>query len=72
MVLFNHTTKILFFSVSNILGRDNVFGYQYANTPDTNGQFQRQAITQPADRFFFVGFFWTISSDKKANQLENL
>lgn len=64
--------KILFFSVSNILGRDNVFGYQYANTPDTNGQFQRQAITQPADRFFFVGFFWTISSDKKANQLENL
>lgn len=64
--------KILFFSVSNILGRDNVFGYQYANTPDVNGQFQRQAIRQPADRFFFVGFFWTISSDKKTNQLDNL
>jgi hypothetical protein len=64
--------KILYFSVSNIMGTDNVFGYQYANTPDMNGDFQRRAITQPADRFFFVGFFWTISDDKKTNQLDNL
>ncbi|RXR19102.1 TonB-dependent receptor [Flavobacterium amnicola] len=64
--------KILFFSVSNVLGRNNVFGYQYANSPDLAGQYQRQAIAQPAKRFFFVGFFWTISSDKKANQLDNL
>lgn len=64
--------KILYFSVSNVLGRDNVFGYQYANSPDLSGQFQRQAITQPADRFFFIGFFWTLSKDKTKNQLENL
>jgi outer membrane cobalamin receptor len=64
--------KILYFSISNVLGNNNVFGYQYANSPDLNGQFQRQAITQPADRFFFVGFFWTISGDKNKNQLENL
>lgn len=64
--------KILFFSVSNVLGRDNVFGYQYANSPDLAGQFQRQAISQPARRFVFVGFFWTISTDKKANQVDNL
>lgn len=64
--------KILYFSVSNIIGTDNVFSYQYANSPDLNGQFQRRAIGQPADRFFFVGFFWTISDNKKTNQLENL
>lgn len=64
--------KILYFSVSNVLGNNNVFGYQYANSPDLAGQFQRQAITQPADRFFFIGFFWTISQDKNKNQLENL
>ena len=66
------TQKILYFSISNVLGRDNVFGYQYAKTPDANSIFQREAIRQPADRFFFVGFFWTISKDKKTNQLENL
>lgn len=64
--------KVLFFSVTNVLGRDNVFGYQYANNADINGVFQREAIRQPADRFFFVGFFWTISTDKKANNLDNL
>ena len=64
--------KILYFSVSNITGSNNIFGYNYANTPDSNGQFAREAITQPADRFFFIGFFWTISTDKNTNQLENL
>ena len=54
------------------MGSNNVFGYSYANTVGADGQYARQAITQPADRFFFVGFFWTISADKKRNQLENL
>ena len=64
--------KILFVSVSNILGIKNTYGYNYANTPDINGTFQRQAIVPSADRFFFVGFFWTISDDKTKNQLDNL
>lgn len=64
--------KILFFSVTNVVGSTNVFGYQYANSPDVNGVYQRQPITQAADRFFFIGFFWTISDSKKDNQLNNL
>lgn len=64
--------KILYFSISNILGTDNVFGYQYAHTPDINGEYRRREITQPADRFVFLGFFWTISQDKRKNQLDNL
>jgi hypothetical protein len=66
------TQKILYFSVSNILGSQNVYGYDYAKNPDTNGFYNRAAITPTADRFFFVGFFWTISNDKKDNQLKNL
>ena len=64
--------KILYLSVSNLLGANNVFGYQYANSPDASGTFQRQAVTQPASRFFFIGFFWTISDNKKTNQLDQL
>ncbi|MNX31174.1 TonB-dependent Receptor Plug Domain protein [compost metagenome] len=66
------TQKILYFSVSNVLGRQNVFGYEYAVKPDANGIYNRMAITPTADRFFFLGFFWTISKDKKDNQLKNL
>lgn len=64
--------KILFFSVTNLFAFKNVFGYNYANTPNSDGVFERQAVVPTADRFFFVGYFWTISKDKKVNQLENL
>jgi len=64
--------KILFVSVSNVFGFENVYGYDYANSPDLNGTFQRQALLPSADRFFFIGFFWTISEDKTKNQLDNL
>ena len=64
--------KILYFSVNNVLGTQNVFGYNYKNEPNMNGNFERQAIIPSADRFFFVGFFWTISNNKNTNQLDNL
>ena len=64
--------KILYISVSNILGTQNVFGYEYSNAPDATGTFQRREIIPTADRFIFVGFFWTISNNKKENQLNNL
>ncbi|MFD0860838.1 carboxypeptidase-like regulatory domain-containing protein [Sungkyunkwania multivorans] len=64
--------KILYFSVNNVLATRNVFGYNYANTPNSEGFFDRQAIRPAADQFFFIGFFWTISGDKKSNQLDNL
>lgn len=64
--------KILYFSVNNVLGTKNVFGYNYKDTPNVQGNFDRQAIIPNADRFFFVGFFWTLSDDKKTNQLDNL
>ncbi len=64
--------KILYLSVNNVLGIRNVNGYQYVNTPDVNGQFNRRALRPATDQFFFVGFFWTISEDGKDNQLDNL
>ncbi len=64
--------KILYASVNNVLGFKNINGYQYANTPNLNGDFARRALQPAADQFFFIGFFWTISEDKKSNQLDNL
>ncbi|REH01135.1 TonB-dependent receptor [Flavobacterium aquicola] len=66
------TQKILYVSISNVLGNQNVFGYDYARLPDASGVYNRQAVTPTADRFFFIGFFWTISDNKNDNQLKNL
>ena len=64
--------KILYASVNNVLGFKNINGYQYVNTPNGTGHFDGRALRPAADQFFFIWFFWTISEDKKSNQLDNL
>ena len=64
--------KILYVSINNAFAFKNVNGYQYAKTPDGNGNFARRELLPAADQFFFVGFFWTISDNKTDNQLDNL
>jgi hypothetical protein len=63
---------IIHFSCSNVTGRDNIFGNTYAAQPDEQGFYASEPLRQPAPRFVFVGVFWTLSSDKNANQLNNL
>lgn len=63
---------IIYFSCTNLLGRDNIFGYQYSATPDANGRYVSKAIRQAAPRFLFVGVFLTITKSKAVNQLPNL
>jgi hypothetical protein len=58
-----HFTKIfgkftmLFGQVTNILGRDNILGYRYANHPDENGIYESEAVVPVFHRFYLVGVF---------------
>lgn len=63
---------IIYVSCTNLLGRDNIFGYNYATIPDSNGAYAERSIRQPALRFLFLGVFITISKNKSVNQLPNL
>jgi hypothetical protein len=63
---------IIHASVSNVNGRDNIFGYRYSDEMNPEGVFDRDPIRQSAPFFAFIGIFWTLSSDKTANQLNNL
>ncbi len=64
--------KILYCSVNNVLNFKNVYGYQYADVPNPNGVYMSRALTPASNQFFFVGFFWTLSSDPNDNQLNTL
>lgn len=59
--------KILYASVDNLLGRNPVYAYQF-----TQQGGQPDVINPTAKRFVYIGFMWTISSNKKSNQLDNL
>lgn len=64
--------KILYFSVSNPIGIKNINGYNYADLPNESGFYERMENRPSMDRFFFIGFFWTISENKQRNQLDTL
>jgi hypothetical protein len=63
---------IIYASCTNLLGRDNIFGYQYSVVPDAEGVYASRPIRQAAPRFLFLGVFITISKNKSINQLPNL
>ena len=63
---------IIYLSCTNLLGRDNIFGYEYSNVEKQDGTFNGRPIRQAAPRFLFIGIFITLSKDKTANQLPNL
>jgi hypothetical protein len=63
---------IFHFSVSNIPGFNNVYGYNYAPIPDTEGVYQSSEILPAAKRFFFIGCFITLSKKGELNQLDKI
>ncbi|MCI0751460.1 MAG: hypothetical protein L0Y35_06445 [Flammeovirgaceae bacterium] len=63
---------IVYFSCTNVLGRDNIFGYEFGNTQNGDGMYASRAIRQPARRFLFLGIFITLSKEKTINQLPSL
>lgn len=58
--------------VNNVLGINNIYGYEFADAPDTNGVYAGRAVTPAARRFIFLGVFITLSKNKGINQLPNL
>ncbi|MEM9325446.1 MAG: TonB-dependent receptor [Bacteroidota bacterium] len=69
--LFN-SQVILHAMVNNVLGINNIFGYEYVATPNEEGFYAGRPIMPPARRFIFVGVFITLSKNKSINQLPNL
>jgi hypothetical protein len=56
----------------NVLGRNNIFGYEYSNVKNSDGIYNSRPVRQAATRFVFIGIFITISKDKSMNQLPSL
>ena len=57
---------VIVFSVTNILGNDQVFGYRYS----TDGT-RRAAINPPATRGFFAGMFLSWGQDRTKDVINN-
>lgn len=57
VTILAHKRLIIHASASNILNKDNIFGYNYSSKPDTSGKYNRMPVTQYHKQFFVIGFF---------------
>ena len=57
---------VFVFSITNVLGSNNVYGYNYSN----NGN-NKQPILPPAKRFFFLGCFLSFGIDRTNDAINN-
>ena len=63
---------IVYLSCTNLLGRENIFGYEYSGQLNESGTYNSRPIGQSAKRFLFAGIFITLSKERSVNQLPNL
>ena len=57
---------VLVFSVTNIFGSNNIYSYNYSY----NGA-NKQAVTPPAKRFFYMGLFISFGIDRTQDAINN-
>lgn len=63
---------IVYLSINNLLGFNNIYSYKYANNRNNIGIYERQNIRPSQKRFIMLGLFITLSKNKKLNQLDTL
>jgi hypothetical protein len=57
--IFGKST-IIYASINNVLGRDNIFGYRYYSTPSSTGTYESIPVRAESRRFILFGLFVTI------------
>ncbi len=62
------TFVVLFASITNVLGYNAVYGYNY---PYSGNPELKQAITPPAKRFYFIGCFLSWGVDRTQDAINN-
>lgn len=65
--LFNNFT-IIHLSMSNLLGTEQIFGYNFSDYPDSGGNYNSVAIKPTSKRFIFLGIFISL---RESNTISN-
>jgi len=60
------TNTVVFASITNVLGANNVYGYNYSYSG-----LYKQAIVPPAQRFYFIGVFLSWGVDRTDDAINN-
>ena len=58
---------IVYVAATNVLGRENIYGYTYAGAADASGRFRSVAVLPPAPRMLLVAVLISINKTSKVD-----
>ncbi|MCW3116178.1 MAG: TonB-dependent receptor [Chitinophagaceae bacterium] len=62
---------VLIFNTNNVFGNNQVFGYHFSASKDVNGLYRNEAIIPMARRFYFIGIYLSIGTDRRKEIIDN-
>jgi len=62
---------VLIFNTNNVLGNNQVYGYHFAANKDADGRYRSEAVMPMARRFYFIGIYLSMGSDRRKEIIDN-
>ncbi len=71
LTIIGKANAVLIFNTNNVFGNNQVYGYHFATDKDVNGQYRSETITPMARRFYFIGIYLSMGSDRRKEVIDN-
>jgi len=71
LTMIGKVNTVLIFNTNNVFGNTQVFGYRYSALKDVTGLYRREAITPMATRYYFIGIYLSMGTDRRKEIIDN-
>jgi outer membrane cobalamin receptor len=71
LTMIGKANAVLIFNTNNVFGNTQVFGYRYSAFKDVDGLYRKEAITPMATRYYFIGIYLSMGTDRRKEIIDN-
>lgn len=65
------TNAVFIFNTNNLFGSNQVYTYRFASTKNADGVYARSQLRQWQKRFFFIGIYLSMGTDRRKEVIDN-
>jgi vitamin B12 transporter len=71
LTMIGKANAVVMLNISNVLGSEQVYGYNYSQQRNARGNYTEAAIRPPARRFIFLAVYMSLGVDRRQQIIDN-
>lgn len=71
LTMIGKANTVVMLNISNLLGTEQVYGYNYSQQRNARGLYTHAAVRPPARRFIFVAVYMSLGVDRRKEIIDN-